>query len=86
MRTSSEPPEAERGNARNPAAELHAALLQAAITFGLAAICAFLYGRYKKPYFQWFALAWALYLLLAALGVGCAPLAALPGSARRVRA
>lgn len=47
----------------HPAGELHAALLQAAITFGLAAICAFLYGRYKKPYFQWFALAWALYLL-----------------------
>ncbi len=47
----------------HPAGELHAALLQAAITFGLAALCAFLYRRYGKPYFRWFALAWALYLL-----------------------
>ncbi|MEK6768049.1 MAG: sensor histidine kinase [Gemmatimonadota bacterium] len=46
-----------------PASELSAAVLQAAIIFGLAAICAFLYHRYRKPYFRWFALAWALYLL-----------------------
>ncbi|MBI1722897.1 MAG: GAF domain-containing sensor histidine kinase [Gemmatimonadetes bacterium] len=45
------------------ASELSAAVLQAAITFGLAAIFSFLYGRSGKPYFRWFALAWALYLL-----------------------
>lgn len=43
--------------------ELYAALLQAAITFGLALLCAFLYRRYRKPHFGWFALAWTLYLL-----------------------
>ena len=44
-------------------AELYAALLQAAITFGLVLLCAFLYRRYRKPHFGWWALAWLLYLL-----------------------
>ena len=43
--------------------ELDAALLQAAITAGLAALCAFLFFRYRKPYFGWWAVAWGLYLL-----------------------
>jgi signal transduction histidine kinase len=43
--------------------ELDAALLQAAITAALGALCAFLYLRYRKPYFGWWALAWGLYLL-----------------------
>jgi signal transduction histidine kinase len=45
------------------AVELDAALLQAAITAALAALCAFLYSRYRKTYFAWWAAAWGLYLL-----------------------
>jgi signal transduction histidine kinase len=41
----------------------HAALLQTVITAALAALCAFLYSRYRKPYFRWWAAAWTLYLL-----------------------
>jgi len=43
--------------------ELAAAFLQAAITVGLAAICGYLFHRYRKPYFAWLALAWVLYAL-----------------------
>jgi signal transduction histidine kinase len=43
--------------------ELDAALLQAAITAALAGLCAFLYARYRKPYFAWWAGAWGLYFL-----------------------
>jgi signal transduction histidine kinase len=45
------------------AIELDAAFLQATITAALAALCAFLYARYRKPYFGWWAVAWGLYLL-----------------------
>ena len=45
------------------AIELDAALLQAAITAALAALCFFLYRRYRKAYFGWWAAAWGLYLL-----------------------
>jgi signal transduction histidine kinase len=45
------------------AGELSAAFLQGAITLALAALCAFLFRRYRKPYLGWFALAWLLYLL-----------------------
>src|SRR5919106_3605949 len=45
------------------AIELDAALLQATITAALAVLCAFLYARYRKPYFAWWAAAWGLYLL-----------------------
>lgn len=45
------------------AIELDAALLQAAITASLAALCAFLFSRYRKPYFAWWAGAWGLYFL-----------------------
>jgi signal transduction histidine kinase len=45
------------------ATELDAALLQATITAALAALCAFLYARYRKPYFAWWATAWGLYFL-----------------------
>jgi signal transduction histidine kinase len=45
------------------AIELDAALLQAAITAALAVLCAFLYSRYRKPYFAWWAGAWGLYFL-----------------------
>ncbi len=41
--------------------ELHAAFLQAVITLGLAALFAFIYRRYRKPYFAWWAGAWGLY-------------------------
>jgi signal transduction histidine kinase len=43
--------------------ELAAAFLQAATTLGLAGLFFFLYRRYRKPYFAWFALAWLLYVL-----------------------
>jgi signal transduction histidine kinase len=43
--------------------ELDAALLQAAITAALGVLCAFLFQRYRKPYFAWWAVAWGLYLL-----------------------
>jgi signal transduction histidine kinase len=45
------------------ATELDAALLQATITVALSALCAFLYLRYRKPYFAWWAGAWGLYFL-----------------------
>lgn len=45
------------------AIELDAALLQATITAALAVLCAFLFVRYRKPYFAWWAGAWGLYLL-----------------------
>ncbi len=43
--------------------ELHAALLQAVITAAVALLCAFLYQRYRKPYFAGWAGAWALYVV-----------------------
>jgi signal transduction histidine kinase len=45
------------------AGEPAAALLQAAITIGLAILCARLYHRYQKPYLRWWAVAWSLYAL-----------------------
>jgi signal transduction histidine kinase len=45
------------------AEELHAALLQAGLTAALAVLCAFLSHRYRKPYFAWWAVAWALYVV-----------------------
>jgi hypothetical protein len=45
------------------ALELDAALLQGTITAALAALCAFLFTRYRKPYFAWWAAAWTLYFL-----------------------
>lgn len=48
--------------------EIAAALLQAAITLGLAGLFLFLYQRYRKPHFFWWAVAWGLYALrLAAI-------------------
>ena len=44
------------------ALELDAAILQAAITGCLALLCAFLYQRYGKNYFAWYATAWTLYV------------------------
>src|SRR4051812_6391225 len=43
--------------------ELNAALLQAVITLGIAALCAFLFVRFRKRYFVWWAVAWGLYVL-----------------------
>jgi signal transduction histidine kinase len=45
------------------ASELAAAFFQAAITFGLTVLCAFLYRQYRKAYFGWLALAWGVYTL-----------------------
>jgi len=44
------------------ASELAATLLQGAITTGLAALCAHLYTRYRRPWFGWFAIAWGVYV------------------------
>lgn len=44
------------------ATELAATLLQGAITIGLAALCAHLYARYRRPWFGWFAVAWSVYV------------------------
>lgn len=44
-------------------AELPTAFLQAAITIGLAVLCGLLYRRYRKAYFAWWTLAWAIYAL-----------------------
>ncbi|HEX5004371.1 MAG TPA: GAF domain-containing sensor histidine kinase [Gemmatimonadales bacterium] len=43
--------------------ELTVALFEAVILAGLAALCLYLYRRHRKPYFGWFATAWALYVL-----------------------
>ena len=44
------------------ATEFAAAILQTAITAALALLCLFLFRRHRKPYFGWFAAAWALYV------------------------
>ncbi|NNG17417.1 MAG: hypothetical protein HKM89_13140, partial [Gemmatimonadales bacterium] len=44
-------------------AELAAPFLQAALTVGLIALCVFLYQRYHKRYFLYWALAWTMYAL-----------------------
>jgi len=46
-----------------PTSELHAAVLLAGFTCGLALVCGLLYNRYRKPYLGWWAVAWTLYLL-----------------------
>src|SRR5690242_14741014 len=46
-----------------PVGEVQAAALLAAITLGLALLCAFLYRRYRKPFLAWWVLAWTLYLV-----------------------
>jgi len=43
--------------------ELNAALLQAVITTGIAALCAFLFVQFRKRYFLLWAIAWSLYVL-----------------------
>ncbi len=47
--------------APHDATELAAAFLQTGITVGVAAVCVFLYARYRRPYFAIWALAWILY-------------------------
>lgn len=42
--------------------ELHAALLLAVVTLGVASVCALLYIRFRKAHFFWWAVGWALYL------------------------
>ncbi len=41
--------------------EIAAALLQAAVTFGLAGLFLYLHARYGKAHFLWWAVAWGLY-------------------------
>jgi len=50
------------------AAELATVFLQAVVTVALALLCAFLYARYRKQYFAYWALAWCLFAIrLAAI-------------------
>ena len=41
--------------------ELHPALLQGLVTAGTAAVCWFLYARYRRAPFLWWSVAWSLY-------------------------
>jgi signal transduction histidine kinase len=50
-----------------PLSELNAALLQAVVTLGGAALCAYLFQKYRRDYFRWLAIAWCAY----ALRIGC---------------
>src|SRR5678816_828769 len=43
--------------------ELDAALLQAVVTAALAILSAFLYHRYRKAWFAWWTVTWAIYIL-----------------------
>jgi signal transduction histidine kinase len=43
--------------------ETAAGVLQALITAGLAALCAYLFRQYRKPYLAWWAVAWGIYVL-----------------------
>ena len=47
----------------NTVGEFAAVLLQGAITLGLALLCVYLYTRYRRPWFAWFAAAWGMYVL-----------------------
>ena len=50
-----------------PFSELNAALLQAVVTLGIAALCAYLFQKYRRDYFRWLSIAWCAY----ALRIGC---------------
>jgi signal transduction histidine kinase len=43
--------------------ELAATLLQGAVTVGLVALSGHFYTRFRRPWFAWFAVAWAVYVL-----------------------
>jgi signal transduction histidine kinase len=43
--------------------ELHAALLQAAVTSGTALVCWYLFAKYRHRYLLWWAVAWSLYVM-----------------------
>src|ERR1051326_5043992 len=43
--------------------ELHAALLQALVTVGTAAVCWHLYARYRRRELLWWSAAWTMYVL-----------------------
>ena len=47
----------------SPISEFHAALLQAAVTTGVAAVCWYLFVQYRRDYFLWWSVAWSLYVL-----------------------
>jgi len=51
-------------------AEIAAAFLQATVTLGLAIVFLYLFRRYHKPYFGYWALAWLLYLLRMGVIIG----------------
>ena len=50
-----------------PLSELNAALLQAVVTLGVAALCAYLFQKYRRDYFRWLSIAWCAY----AVRIGC---------------
>jgi signal transduction histidine kinase len=47
--------------------EREAAILQAAVTIGLALLFGLLYRRYRRPHFLWWSVAWQLYTIRVAL-------------------
>jgi signal transduction histidine kinase len=44
-------------------AEFHPALLQGIVTLGTAALCWYLFARYRRAHVLWWAVAWTLYVL-----------------------
>jgi len=43
--------------------ELEPAILQAVVTGGTAAVCWYLFAKYRRDYFLWWSVAWSLYVL-----------------------
>ena len=46
-----------------PVSELHAALFQAVVTIGTAAVCWYLFARYRRRELLWWSAAWSMYVL-----------------------
>jgi signal transduction histidine kinase len=47
----------------SPISEFHAAILQALVTAGVAAVCWYLYASRRQATFLWWSVAWSLYVL-----------------------
>ena len=46
----------------SPISEFHAAILQALVTAGVAAVCWYLYASRRQATFLWWSVAWSLYV------------------------
>src|SRR5436853_1841785 len=47
----------------NHPTEINAALLQGIVTLGTAVLCWYLFAKYRRRHFLWWALAWSMYVL-----------------------